>query len=272
MEVAKQRFQFPVHPGTRKLPGQFVRLADISRSWCWWEPRRSCSSIPQGFEEVVLRVEIGGEPIVRLPFLIGCSREIRLHPFRYLTVVERQHIGTWCGPLGEVGGKVKPEPGPQRNWNAIGIGRQLMPGLFGGFVEFGSVLGVSEQDLQNLVFRQTVPGCGQITQHATDQQRTVVGRLAQPVEELSEKRGDALTWHRCRVVGVPELDLLEEQLQVDRLAAGRRCKALLDLCPLIITDLAARLGEPPVEKQQASFGLRENVQVDEVLGRGFGGA
>jgi hypothetical protein len=31
-------------------------------------------------------------------------------------------------------------------------------------------------------------------------------------------------------------------------AAGRRGKALLDLRPLIITDLAARLGEPPVEK------------------------
>lgn len=68
-----------------------------------------------------------------------------LYPFLHLTVVERQHVGTGCDhALGEVGGKVKPEPGPRRNRNAHGIARQLMLGLFGGFVELGSILGVGE--------------------------------------------------------------------------------------------------------------------------------
>jgi len=95
----------------------------------------------------------------------------------------------------------------------------------------------------------------------------VVRLKAKPVKKLLENHGDALARRRRWVVGMPELDFLEEQFQEDRLAAGRRGKALLDSRPLVITDLAARLGKPPVENQQASFGLRESVQVDEVPGR-----
>ncbi len=68
---------------------------------------------------------------------------------------------------------------------------------------------------------------------------------------------------------MPELDFLEEQLQVDWLAAGRRRKAVLDLRPLIITNLRPALGSHR-SKQQASFGLRENVQLDE-FSAGMGG-
>jgi hypothetical protein len=93
----------------------------------------------------------------------------------------------------------------------------------------------------------------------------VVRLKAKAVEELSQKCGDALARHRYRVIGMPESDFFEEQLQEDWLAASRRCKALLDSRPLIIADLAARLGEPPVEEQQASFARGEHVQVDEVF-------
>ena len=207
------------------------------------------------------------QPPVWLPTVLGRFHEMLLHPFGHLAVVERQHVGTGSGPLREVRRKVKAEPRPDRNGNARRAGGQFMAGLLGGLIERRLVFGVGKQDFQDFVLRQPMPGRGEIAQHAFHQQPTVVRRLAKSFDELTKNLGHALAQLGCRIVGAPEPGLLEQQLEINRLATFSGFQALPDAFSLLPADRAPRLGQPAIKQERSGFVLREGVQIDDVLRR-----
>ena len=142
-----------------------------------------------------------------------------------------------------------------------------MAGLLGGLIERCLVVGVGKQDFQYFVLRQPMSGGGEITQHAFHQQPTVVRRPAKSFEELTENRGHALAQLGCRIIGAPEPGLLEQQLEINRLATFLGFEVLPDAFPLVPADCASRLWQPAIKQQRPGFILREGVQIDEVLRR-----
>ena len=107
----------------------------------------------QRFEEVVLAVEVPGQPLMPLLSYQRRIEKLTAHELGDLTMVKVEHGATGRGVLGEVRRQVEAEPGPDRDGNALGIVGQLMTGLGGNMFEELLVIGVLIEDFQNFPLR-----------------------------------------------------------------------------------------------------------------------
>lgn len=207
-----------------------------------FKERTRTASIPS---LVLLRIcqiaEVVGQPLVRLPTLIRRCQKLLCTHFVNLPMVERQALHRGAARSVRYGAR------SNRSRDHSAIGMRLAWG--GSSCRVCSV--ASSEAGWYLGQRTGFPEshfppirAGMWTDNpACDSPTADRGSSAGSTgRRVVREARDALTRLRDRLEGMPELDFLEEQLQEDWLAAGRRCKALLNSRPLIITDLAACRG------------------------------
>ena len=118
------------------------------------------------------------------------------------------------------------------------------------------VFRVAKQDLQQFVFCQPIPGRNQVSKGRLDQ-RPVRRRLAQTLQQRRSNPGP-MSQAPSAVVGGPASRLLEEDLQVQRLAAERGPfnDAAIDGRLLLVARLRPAWSSQRVHRSFASSGLK----------------